>query len=91
MPAEFGACCCLREHLTAREIDVLCEAAVGHHNSQIAENLNLSVHTVAQHMTSMLHKAHEPSRTALVSRALRIGILTMNQQGPRATGRRCLR
>lgn len=84
------SCCCSREHLTAREIHVLCEAAAGHSNRQIAERLSLSVHTVARHMTVMLHKAGERSRTALVSRAYRIGILAMSDNGPQATGRRCL-
>lgn len=91
LPVQFGSCCCSCEHLTAREIDVLREAAAGNSNSQIAETLNLSVHTVARHMTSMLQKAKERSRTALVSRAFRVGILTMGDNGPLTTGRRCLR
>jgi DNA-binding CsgD family transcriptional regulator len=70
---------------------VLCEVAVGRSNSQVAEKLSLSVHTVARHMTIMLHKAGERSRTALVSRAFRVGILAMSETGPHATGRRCLR
>jgi DNA-binding NarL/FixJ family response regulator len=72
-------------------MDVLREAADGKSNGQIAKTLNLSIHTVARHMTSMLQKANERSRTALVSRAFRIGILTMSENGPQATGRRCLR
>jgi DNA-binding NarL/FixJ family response regulator len=86
----LGSCCCLSEHLTAREIHVLCEVAAGHSNSQIAKKLSLSVHTVARHMTIMLQKAGERSRTALVSRAFRVGILAMSDDGPQATGRRCL-
>jgi DNA-binding CsgD family transcriptional regulator len=88
--ANFGSCCCSCEHLTAREIHVLCEVAAGHSNSQIAKTLSVSVHTVARHMTIMLHKAGERSRTALVSRAYRVGILVMSEAGPQATGPRCL-
>jgi DNA-binding CsgD family transcriptional regulator len=83
-------CCCSRTHLTPREIAVLREAAVGYSNAEIAKILNLSVHTIARYMTSMLHKAGERSRTALVNHAYRVGILTMGAQGPQATGRRCL-
>lgn len=86
----LAACCCSCEHLTLREISVLREAAVGCSNAQIASTLHLSVHTVARHMTSMLHKAGERSRTALVSRAYRVGILIVGSDGPQPTGRRCL-
>jgi DNA-binding CsgD family transcriptional regulator len=83
-------CCCSCEHLTPREVTVLCEVAAGYTNSEISKVLNVSVHTVARYLTSMLGKTGEHSRTALVNRAYRIGLLTMNDEGPQATGRRCL-
>ena len=90
VPPELGSCCCSCEHLTQREITVLCEVAAGHTNNEVAQILHLSVHTVARYLTSMLHKTGVRSRTALVSRAYGLGILTMDEQGPLATGRRCV-
>jgi DNA-binding NarL/FixJ family response regulator len=90
LSSERAPCCCSCEHLTQRELAVLCEVAAGRSNNEIAKVMNLSVHTVARYLTSMLRKTGEHSRTALVSRAYRIGVLTMGEQGPRATGRRCL-
>lgn len=88
--SEPASCCCACEHFTPREVTVLCEVAAGYTNSEIAKLLGLSVHTVARYLTAMLRKTGEPSRTALVNHAYLIGVLTMSDQGPQATGRRCL-
>ncbi len=69
---------------------MLREVAAGHSNNEIAKSLHLSSHTIARYLTSMLGKTGERSRTALVSRAYRIGILALGDQEPRATGRRCV-
>lgn len=89
-PAEQRLCCCSCEHLTARELDVLCAVAAGHTNNEVAQLLHLSVHTVARYLTSMLHKTGARTRTALVNDAYRIGVLAVSDRGPLATGRRCL-
>jgi DNA-binding NarL/FixJ family response regulator len=89
-PLMAEPCCCSRSHLTTRELAVLQEAAAGNSNAEIAEILNISVHTVARYMTSMLHKAGERNRTALINRAYLTGILEIGDQGPHTTGRRCL-
>jgi DNA-binding NarL/FixJ family response regulator len=84
------SCCCELEHLTDREIEVLCEVAAGQTNKQVAKSLNISEHTVHRHMTAMLRRAGEASRTGLVSRTVTAGILVLGQHGPSWSGRRCL-
>jgi DNA-binding NarL/FixJ family response regulator len=84
-------CCCDLAHLTDREIEVLCAVAAGRTNKQIAKLLEISEHTVHRHMTAMLRRAGESSRTGLVSRTYRAGILVMGERGPSWSGRRCLR
>jgi DNA-binding NarL/FixJ family response regulator len=84
------SCCCDLEHLTDREIEVLCLVATGRTNKQVANVLNISEHTVHRHVTAMLRRVGEISRTGLVSRTYRAGILVMGEHGPFWSGRRCL-
>jgi len=88
--SKIWSCCCDLEHLTDREVEVLCEVAAGRTNKQIAMLLNISEHTVHRHMTAMLRRTGETCRTGLVSRTYRAGILLMTEQGPSWTGRRCV-
>jgi len=81
---------CACPHLTEREMAVLCQVAAGHSNGEIAKVLNLSVHTVVRYPSSMLRKTGEHNRTALVNRAYGVGVLRMGDDGPQATGRRCV-
>ena len=87
---ESGPCCCGLEHLTGREIEVLCAVAVGRTNKQVAKLLNISEHTVHRHVTAMLRRTGEKSRTGLVSRTYRAGILVLAEELPRWSGRSCL-
>lgn len=87
---EPRSCCCDREHLTDREVDVLCLVADGHSNAEVAKLLGLSVHTVVRYMTTMLRKAGQRSRAGLVSKAHRDGVLILGDHGAGPTGRRCL-
>jgi DNA-binding NarL/FixJ family response regulator len=84
------SCCCGFEHLTGREIEVLCGVAAGRTNKQIAKLLNISEHTVHRHVAAMLRRTGETRRTGLVSRAYSAGILVPGEHGPAWTGRRCL-
>lgn len=84
------SCCCDLEHLTDREIEVLCAVAAGQTNKQIAKLLSISEHTVHRHMTAMLRRAGERSRTGLVSRTYGAGILVLTEERPSWSGRRCL-
>jgi DNA-binding NarL/FixJ family response regulator len=58
------------EHLTRREIDVLCLLAQGITNAKIAEKLVLSVVTVNSYLRSVYGKLGVSSRTAAMRYAL---------------------
>jgi DNA-binding NarL/FixJ family response regulator len=59
--------------LTPRELDVLCAAARGLGNKQIAAELGMSARTVQTHLTSVFSKLGVGSRTEAVLLALRRG------------------
>jgi DNA-binding NarL/FixJ family response regulator len=59
--------------LTPRELDVLCAAARGLGNKQIALELGMSARTVQTHLTSVFAKLGVSSRTEAVLVALRRG------------------
>lgn len=59
--------------LTPRELDVLCAAARGLGNKQIATELGMSARTVQTHLTSVFAKLGVSSRTEAVLVALRRG------------------
>lgn len=61
--------------LTARESEILAMLEVGLSNRQIAERLHIAVHTVKNHVHSLLKKLNVGSRTqaAALSRSLRHG------------------
>lgn len=62
--------------LTQRELEVLRLLADGLSNAQVAGRLFLSEKTVGHHVSSVLRKLDEPSRTRAVAAALKAGILT---------------
>ena len=61
--------------LSKREREVLIELASGASTEQIAASMFLSVHTVRNHVHSVLHKLDVHSRLEAVSRARREGLL----------------
>jgi DNA-binding CsgD family transcriptional regulator len=61
--------------LSARELEVLGLVAEGLSDRAIAERLVLSPHTVHRHVSNILAKLGENSRTAAVARATRQGLL----------------
>jgi DNA-binding CsgD family transcriptional regulator/tetratricopeptide (TPR) repeat protein len=61
--------------LTAREIDVLRLLVDGLSNAEVARRLYLSEKTVGHHVSSVLHKLGEPTRSRAVAVALRRGIV----------------
>jgi len=61
--------------ITRRERDVLRLLADGLTNRQIAERLVVSEHTVHRHVTNILRKLDQPSRTAAAAYAVRSGLL----------------
>lgn len=63
------------EMLSKREREVLAELGTGASTEQIADRLFLSVHTVRNHVHSVLHKLDAHSRLEAVSRAQKQGLL----------------
>jgi DNA-binding NarL/FixJ family response regulator len=63
------------ETLSKREREVLAELGTGASTEQIADRLFLSVHTVRNHVHSVLHKLDAHSRLEAVSRAQKQGLL----------------
>jgi DNA-binding NarL/FixJ family response regulator len=61
--------------LSARELEVLGLVAEGLSDREIAQRLVLSPHTIHRHVSNILAKLGESSRTAAVARATRQGLL----------------
>jgi DNA-binding NarL/FixJ family response regulator len=63
------------DQLTDRELDVLRLVVDGQRNKEIAAGLGISENTVKFHLRNILDKLHAQSRTEVVARAVREGIL----------------
>jgi DNA-binding NarL/FixJ family response regulator len=63
--------------VTPRELEVLNLMAEGLPNKTIALRLDISEHTVKFHVNSMLGKLGAHSRTEAVTRATRLGLITL--------------
>lgn len=61
--------------LTAREREVLCLVSEGASNKEIAQGLNVSIHTVKSHMRKILAKLHMDKRQEAASYAKREGLI----------------
>jgi DNA-binding NarL/FixJ family response regulator len=61
--------------LTAREQEVLEHVAAGQTNKEIAQTLNLSIHTVKSHMRKILTKLHLEKRQEAVLYAKKEGLI----------------
>ncbi|MBC8144973.1 MAG: response regulator transcription factor [bacterium] len=64
-----------RDHLSARESEVLLLIAAGHTNRQIAERLFVSENTIKTHVNNIYAKLEVNRRTQAVARAKELGIL----------------
>ena len=62
--------------LTARELEVLALLVDGLSNAKIADALVLSPKTVSHHVSSVLAKLGEPSRSRAAATAIRRGLVT---------------
>ena len=69
----------IREQLTSREVQVLKELAKGLANKEIADSLNISEHTVKDHLKSILGKLHVADRTEAVTTAIQRGIIHLQR------------
>jgi DNA-binding NarL/FixJ family response regulator len=63
------------EDLTDRELEVLRRIALGASNKRIADELFISLSTVATHIRSILRKTGAANRTEAVAQARRSGLL----------------
>ncbi|HHE41243.1 MAG TPA: response regulator transcription factor [Dehalococcoidia bacterium] len=64
-------------YLRPREVEILKLAAKGIHNREIAMKLGISERTVQSHLLNVFHRWHVNSRTEAVFRALREGLLSI--------------
>jgi DNA-binding NarL/FixJ family response regulator len=64
--------------LTPRELEVIKLVASGMSNKNIAEELNLSLHTIKSHLFDIFSKLKVFSRTEMVIHALRAGLIKLN-------------
>jgi DNA-binding NarL/FixJ family response regulator len=65
------------DSITTRELDVLRRVANGSSNKIIAADLNISEHTVKNHLKSILSKLNASDRTHAVTIAIKRGFLDM--------------
>ena len=63
------------QELTPREVDILRLVAQGLGDTQIAERLFLSPHTVHRHLANIRTNLDVPSRAAAVAHATGVGLL----------------
>jgi DNA-binding CsgD family transcriptional regulator len=63
--------------LTPREIEMLNYLTQGYSNKKIARELNISEHTVKNHITSVLGKLNATDRTEAVVIAIRQGLIAL--------------
>jgi RNA polymerase sigma factor (sigma-70 family) len=68
--------------LTEREREVLQLIAEGMSNSEIAEELTLSIKTVEVHRANVMHKLQGPSHTDVIRYAIRGGLLGLEMPPP---------
>lgn len=66
----------LVETLSERELEVLRLLAAGKANSQIAEELYVTLHTVKKHITHILGKLGAANRTEAAARARKLGLVS---------------
>jgi DNA-binding CsgD family transcriptional regulator len=70
--------------LTEREVDVLCLAARGLTNQQIAAQLSLSARTVGNHLAHIYDKIGHRTRAGAAVFAIQAGLLPGGEAGTRA-------
>lgn len=69
-----------QDALTPRERDVLKLLGLGWHNKQIAARLRVNERTIKYHVSEILAKLEVPNRTRAVTEALRLGLITLEEE-----------
>jgi DNA-binding NarL/FixJ family response regulator len=72
--------------LSPRELEILRLVAAGQHNQEIATSLGISVQTVKNHLSTIMHKMGAPNRTRAVTYAVRQGWLVLDDGSVVAPG-----
>ena len=62
-------------HLTPRQLEVLLFLAQGLQNKEIAEQMQKSVSTVKQHISGMMMRLNVRTRTGVVIKAQKLGLI----------------
>lgn len=65
--------------LTQRERNVLYYLALGFKNNQIAESLNISVHTVKAHLETIYYKLKVTNRVQAVIKAIKLNCIDIRE------------
>lgn len=68
----------LLECLTVREIDVLHHLAKGYSNREIAEKLNISTHTVKNHISNIFQKIGVSDRSQLIAMVYQLNTMNLS-------------
>lgn len=68
----------LSEHITERETDVLIQLVHGLSNKEIADKLNISIHTVVSHRKNIIQKTGIKSQAGLTIYAISNKIITLD-------------
>ena len=89
-PPPVAPCCCHAPHFTKHELLILSQVAAGATNEEIAGSLNISGHTVAGHLRTMLGRSEARNRAELIARAYAAGVFVLQTWPPQLSGRRCL-
>jgi len=71
----------VEDRLSPRETEVLTHVAAGHSNRSIGERMRISEQTVKAHMKSIMEKLGVRDRTHAVTRALKRGIISLEDGG----------
>ena len=67
----------IKNHLTIREEEILEYIAEGKNNGEIAEKLNISVHTVKMYVKKIFEKLNVTDRTQAAIKAVKCGLIAV--------------
>ena len=65
--------------LTTREVEVLRLVALGQDATEMAHDLGISLHTVRNHIRNLRHKLNATTKLDAVVKAIRLGILPVDE------------
>ena len=65
--------------LTTREVEVLRLVSLGRDATEMAHDMGISLHTVRNHIRNLRHKLNAPTKLDAVLKAIRLGILPVDE------------